>query len=77
MLLVYSHSYRILDLNIELFGLVVDDKPIHEASLTALSNSGVYDMIVLGSETLLLGINNVMRSYDRKLQTLIGPYPIE
>lgn len=34
-------------------------------------------MIIIGSDTLLLGINNVMRSYDRKLQTLIGPYPIE
>lgn len=34
MLLVYSHSYRILDLDIELFGLVVDDNPIHESSLT-------------------------------------------
>ena len=42
-----------------------------------LGNTGVYDMIIVGSDTLLLGVNNVMRSYDRKLHTSIGPYPIK
>lgn len=42
-----------------------------------VGNAGVYDMILFGVDVLLLGINNIMRAYDRNLLVNVGPYPIE
>jgi hypothetical protein len=33
-------------------------------------------MILFGANTLLLGINNIMRVYNRNIQFTIGPYPL-
>lgn len=41
-----------------------------------VGNVGVYDMILFGSDTLLLGIKNVMRAYNKNLRIPIGPYPM-
>lgn len=78
MLLAYVYNYRILDLESELLGLVVDENVFHTGERgqgNGLGNIGVYDMVIFGSGTLLLGINNIMRSYDRDLLLSIGSYP--
>lgn len=81
MLLVYAHSYKILNLEGQLIELVIDDESIEEKSVASerngLGNIGIYDMIIFGSGTLLLGINNVMRAYDRNLLFTIGPYSMQ
>lgn len=47
------------------------------SNLGNVGNIGVYDMIFYGANTLLLGINNIMRAYDRSLSLTIGPYPMK
>lgn len=51
--------------------LVVDDMQVD-----GLGNTGVYDMIEFNSGTLLVGINNIIRIYNRNLLLNIGPYPM-
>lgn len=77
MLLVYSNSYRILDLEKELISLILDEDKLEKShNIVGVGNSGIYDMIIFGSGILLVGINNIMRAYDRNLLFTVGPYPI-
>lgn len=58
--------------------LVVDEEMINDSRYAEndVGNVGVYDMILFGSDTLLLGIKNVMRAYNKNLRIPIGPYPM-
>ena len=90
MLMVYLFSYKILNLQGQLLQLVIDDRPIDQKNKymnknyivnkfkqNSVGNAGIYDMIIFGAGTLLLGMNNIMRAYDRNLQLTIGPYVIQ
>lgn len=77
MLLVYTYSYRILDLERELLELIIDETAIEANVTDGFGNMGVKDMIVFGSGILLVGLNNIMRAYDMGLVMTIGPYPIQ
>lgn len=50
---------------------------VNKFKQNSVGNAGIYDMIIFGAGTLLLGMNNIMRAYDRSLQLTIGPYSFQ
>jgi hypothetical protein len=55
--------------------LIVDDYRF-ESNNKRVGNIGAYDMIIFDANILLLGINNIMRAFNRNIQFTIGPYPL-